>query len=191
MEYRNITRNAKMQDQGHGTMPHLGTCPCCGKCADLKPYYFTTAISAQVNGYYLHYECMENVEPTHTQCGNSKSKTLNHIDEFTIGKNEYDTIAYLIFNGYHSIKRCGAVGYRAKSVECINENAMNKIYSGLIAYGNNRPITINFENGTTLKTRIEHANNVIGLYNRLYNMKNTNGKPYKTAYEELSKLLIK
>lgn len=191
MEYRNITRNAKMQQQGHGNMPHLATCPCCGKPADLKPYYFTTVISAQVNGYYLHFECMENVEPTHIQCGNSKSKTLNHIDEFTIGKNEYDVIAYLVFCGYHSIKRCGAVGFKATSVKCVNENAMNKIYSGMIAYGNNRPITIKFDNGISLKTRIEHANDVIGLYNRLYTMKNTTGICYQRTKAELFAYLIK
>lgn len=191
MEYRNLTRDAKPQQQGHGNMPQLATCICCGKVATLKPFYFTTNISAQVNGVYMHYDCMVEVKPTHEQCGNSQSKTLNHVDKFTIEEGEFDMVTYLTRCGYHWIKNGGAVGYNVKSVDIINENAINKIYSGMVAYGSNRPIEITFENGVSLKTRMKYANDVIELYNRLYNMKNPTGIRYEKVSEELSKLLIK
>lgn len=192
MEYRNITRNAKMQEQGHGNAPHASYCVCCGKKTTLRKFYFTTAISSQVNGVYAHCDCLENMTATKEQCGNKSSQSLSHVDTFTVAKNDYDILTYLSINGYHTItKKHGAIGYDVESVKIVNENAMNKIYSGLIAYGNNRPITVKFENGYSMRVRISDVNEAIGLYNRIHKMKNTNGKPYRTAYEELSKLLIK
>lgn len=188
---RKVTRktvegNAVQSMQGHGN--GCKGCDGCGRPLDGKrPYYWSYAIAKQTNGIGMHIDCMTDSVASVEKCGNSESKNANFTIHTTVNATDLDALLYLKTTPYFTTKKHGFY-VSVDSVLCINNNAINKIVSGLVAYDNNRKIVVKFD-GLTITTKTVNCNDAILLAQRLLGCK-TKGKCYNDLLAQLQLLAV-
>lgn len=162
---------------------YVGKCPCCNKVTD-----GTTENTIKFDGtrqgvVYFHKACLFNHNASENSVGKSESKTRNFVVNTTISADDLTALSYVGTFPYFNVKNWGVM-VRVESVKVINNSAMNKILSGLVAFGDNRKITIEFDGGLVIETKVSTANDCIDLINKM-DMVYEGGNAWNKHFEKL------
>ena len=132
-----------------------GVCKCCGKSA-----HATWQVPSQANGVKIHPYCLR-VKP--------------FVHALTLGKESKSTSVKIAFECNMSLeakaylaslatKPIGWNGTHFESAECLNRCSINKVLSGLVAYGyGNTTVRCDFGNGRRVACKLEKCADLLNL----------------------------